>query len=166
MPCRKLFLGLAGVAAMWLLPACVNLHAQDADANPLQLSIDHATIVVADLDKESHWYQHVLGFREDRRADRGPGRVVAYLTIPGYRLDLVQQQGSGSHAKGTGNLEQGWLNIVFKTPAIEAAYQKLVAQGASVKVDRNAQGVMDHLTFQDPEGNEIGIAPARMQPTK
>ena len=152
------------IAFVWLvlvasLPVRFLLHAQAADLNLLRLSPDHATVSVADLDKECQWYQSVLGFHETRRTKRSPERELCYLTIPGYRLDLLSQKGSVRHQILTGGLEQGWMNIVFKTSDIDGAYKHLSALGINVRVDRKPDSTIEHLTFFDPEGNEIGIAP-------
>jgi hypothetical protein len=91
--------------------------AQTVGANPLQLAPHHATISVANMDAESLWYQRVLRFTESSRNERGHGRLVCHLTIPGYRIDLLSQPGSARHQQASNGLEQGWLNIVFQTPS-------------------------------------------------
>lgn len=73
------------------------------------------------------------------------------------RIDLVWQEGSARHQQAKGPFEQGWLHMVFNTPDLAAAYKYLVARGTDVKIDRNAQGQVVHLTLHDPEGNEIGL---------
>lgn len=132
--------------------------AQKDLANPLGLSAHHATISVANMEAESLWYQRVLGFHETTHTQRGPDRYVDHLLIPGYRLDLITQTGSARHQVLPDGQEQGWFNIVFGTASIEAAYKHLVAEGISVRVDRDKNSAIEHLTFHDPEGNEIGIA--------
>ena len=157
--CKRFIISFIWWGFAALLPVRVSLHAQTVDLNPLHLSPDHATVSVADLDKECHWYQNVLGFHESKRLRRSPERELCYLTIPGYRLDLLSQKGSIRHQVTTGALEQGWMNVVFKSSDIDGAYKHLAAQGIDVKVDRREDGTIEHLTFFDPEGNEIGIAP-------
>jgi len=41
-----------------------------AEPNPLKLTPHHATISVADLDKESQWYGSVLGFEKSNSFER------------------------------------------------------------------------------------------------
>jgi len=52
-----------------------------AELNPLNLTPHHATISVADLDKESQWYATVLGFEKSKprlspKSARGTGRKM------------------------------------------------------------------------------------------
>ena len=138
------------------------LPAQTAEINPLQLAPNHATISVADMEKEAKFFEQVLGFRVLQRAQNG---AMTQLVIPsaasrqpgqGFRIDLIKQSGSSRPAE-TGLLRQGWFHVVFETPIIEADLKHLVDMGTDVKVNRNAKGVMSRLTFQDPEGNEIEI---------
>ena len=131
--------------------------AHAADANPLRLTPDHATASVADLDKESRWYEQVLGFQELSRFQNPAGYTVLQMTIPGYRIDLVSAKASVRRSQGPGALNQGWLHLVFRTPAIDAAYARLTAQGVAVKVLRDAKANITRLTFLDPEGNELEI---------
>ncbi len=114
---------------------------------------------VSDWDKECQWYQKVLGFRQLKEPKQGPERKICYLTIPGYRLDVLWQKGSVRHQITTGSLEQGWLNIEFKSSDMDGAYKYLTEQGIKVTVDRAANSSIAHLKFLDPEGNEIGITP-------
>jgi catechol 2,3-dioxygenase-like lactoylglutathione lyase family enzyme len=136
-----------------------NLTAQTPDSNPLQLSLHHATLSVADMDKEIAWFQRVLGFQVGEQFKMGTEAEVTHMTIPGYRIDLAWRKGSVKHEKAKGDLEQGWMHIVFKTPVIDADYNKLVAEQTDVKADRDAKSAITRLIVHDPEGNEIEIQP-------
>ena len=140
------------------------LLAQDTENNPLGLLPNHATASVADLEKEGEWYRRVLGFHEIRRMQGGPDFKVVHLGIPGYRIDLVWQKGSSRAHGPQGPFLQGWLHVVFETPAIDAAYKRLVDLGTDVKADRNAQAAITRLVFHDPEGNELEIVPRNLTP--
>jgi catechol 2,3-dioxygenase-like lactoylglutathione lyase family enzyme len=148
------------VAAALLLAAAMPrlVHsAQPTDANPLQLSPDHATLSVADLDKEAEWLQRVLGFRETNTFKNGADFAVRQMAIPGYRIDLVWQRGSSRQHLAKGRFEQGWLHVVFRTPDIDASYQRLLAAGTDVMTTKNESRQVSRLTFHDPEGNELEI---------
>ena len=151
----------AATAALSLLPlallVCAPLRAQSSPVNPLKLAPHHATASVADLDRESAWYQQVLGFQELARLQDGPDFAMRQLGIPGYRIDLVWRRGSVRPAVASGTAGQGWLHVVFRTPDIDAALQRLTALGADVQVSRNEQHAVTRLTFHDPEGNELEI---------
>jgi catechol 2,3-dioxygenase-like lactoylglutathione lyase family enzyme len=155
----KARLPLAMVLALISLSPWGPLSAQTAETNPLQLFPHHATASVADLEKESAWYQRVLGFHEIARMHPGPDFEVLHMGIPGYRIDLVRQKGSIRQHDATGYFAQGWLHVVFKTPVIDADYKRLVDLGTDVKADRDAQSAISRLVLHDPEGNELEIVP-------
>jgi catechol 2,3-dioxygenase-like lactoylglutathione lyase family enzyme len=131
--------------------------AQSSNSNPLKLSPHHATASVADLAKEADWYEHVLGFQRSKLLGEGTGFQMYQMSMPGYRIDLVQQKGSSRHHEAQAAFEQGWLHVVFKTPDIDAAYKHLVAQATDVKAFRDEHAAITRLTFHDPEGNELEI---------
>jgi catechol 2,3-dioxygenase-like lactoylglutathione lyase family enzyme len=147
----------AMVLTLWM--QCGQVLAQTMDSNPLQLSPHHATALFADLDKEKEWYQRVLGFRAVARMRPTPDFEVLHMAIPGYRIDLVWRKGSSRPHDAARAPVQGWLHVVFKTPAIDADYQRLTALGADVKADRDPKNALARLVFHDPEGNELEIVP-------
>ena len=122
--------------------------AQSTDPNPLKLSPHHATASVADLAKEADWYERVLGFQRSKRLGDTADFQMYQMTMPGYRIDLVQQKGSSKQHEAQGASVQGWLHVVFKTPDIDAAYKHLVAQATDVgqvpaRLDRVEEAVGD-----------------------
>jgi|SRR5579864_8070968 len=136
------------------------LWAQTAEINPLQLSPQHATASVADLDKESAWYERVLGFKEIQRFKNGTDSELRQMGIPGYRIDLIWQKGSVRPSPGTIAPNQGWLHVVFKTPILDSVYKRLLDAGTDVKAIRNGQSsAISRLMLHDPEANEIEILP-------
>jgi catechol 2,3-dioxygenase-like lactoylglutathione lyase family enzyme len=154
-------LGLGRLAAQAPAPA----------ENPLRLMPSHITLSVADIDKESAWYHDVLGFVEYERILHGTDFVHCSLKIPGvYRVDLNWQKGSarhtapgfeqaaGSAGKGSGNMEQGYTHIVFKTPiSLDIVNQQLTAKNANVAAAKDKNGAVTNILVYDPEGNEIEI---------
>jgi catechol 2,3-dioxygenase-like lactoylglutathione lyase family enzyme len=156
---RRLIGGEVCAAVCFSLLACaVNASQADdpADSNPMQLQADHVTASVADLDKEEQWYIRVFGFREVVRHKRGPDFEVRHLSLGVYHVDLAWQRGS-VRQKESGYLRQGWEHVVFTTPALEAAYERLVKLSTDVRADRNNQGRVWRLFLHDPEGNELEI---------
>ena len=127
-----------------------------AELNPLNLTPHHATISVADLDKESQWYATVLGFEKSNSFDN-PDVRGCWMVIPGYRIDLIQQRGSSRMDTHIGRLRQGWLHVVFQTSMIEKALKRLQAAGTDVKAFRYDDGHLQRLILHDPEGNEIEL---------
>jgi catechol 2,3-dioxygenase-like lactoylglutathione lyase family enzyme len=126
------------------------------DINPMQLEPDHVTASVADLDKEEAWYIRVFGFREVVRHKRGPDFEVAHLSLNVYHIDLAWQKGS-VRQKETRYFRQGWQHVVFTTPILESAYDRLVKMGTDAQADRNGKGDIWRVYVHDPEGNEIEI---------
>jgi catechol 2,3-dioxygenase-like lactoylglutathione lyase family enzyme len=131
--------------------------AQSSQSNPLKLSPHHATASVGDLAKEAAWYERVLGFQRSKLLGDGADFQMYQMTMPGYRIDLVQQKGSSRQHEAQGAFEQGWLHVVFKTPDIDAAYKHLLAQGTDVNAFKDEHTAITRLTFHDPEGNELEI---------
>lgn len=139
------------------LVAWPRLAAQTSNVNPLHLTTNHFTASVADLEHEAQWYENVLGFHRSKLLGGRKDFGLYQMTMPGNRIDLVWEQGSVRHRQSDGRMEQGWLHVVFNTPDLNAAYQYLAAKGTDVKIDRDDQQRIVHLTLHDPEGNEIGF---------
>jgi catechol 2,3-dioxygenase-like lactoylglutathione lyase family enzyme len=130
---------------------------QSGNLNPLKLSPHHVTASVADLGKEADWYERVLGFQRSKLLGDGTDFQMYQMTMPGYRIDLVQQKGSSRQHEAQGTFVQGWLHVVFKTPDIDLAYKHLVTQATYVKAFRDEHSAVTRITFHDPEGNELEI---------
>jgi catechol 2,3-dioxygenase-like lactoylglutathione lyase family enzyme len=132
---------------------------QASAGNPLQLTPHHATVAVANFEKEVDWYQRVMGFRVTQRFKLGDTREVCHLRIPGYQLDVSWHKGSVKHAVLMGDLEQGWLHVVFKTQNIDAVYDRLVAEHADVRATRDKDSKITMVSVDDPEGNQLAFQP-------
>jgi catechol-2,3-dioxygenase len=126
------------------------------ESNPLKLTPHHATISVANLDKESQWYASVLGFEKSNSFD-SPDTRRCWMVIPGYRIDLIQQKGSSKRDTRIGSLKQGWLHVVFQTPMIAEALKRLESAGTDVQAFTSDDGHLQRLIVHDPEGNEVEL---------
>lgn len=157
---------LATAMLMALLPASKNLVAQAAPENPYQLVADHATVVVTDLSKETKFYEEALGFRVIGHGELVPGKApffnkpatVYRLVIPGYAMDIVGEKLPSRERPQAGDHEAGYLDVEFRSPAIAEVYKHLKDLGIQVRADKNEKSEIVHLTFHDPEGNQIGIS--------
>jgi catechol 2,3-dioxygenase-like lactoylglutathione lyase family enzyme len=138
----------------------VQAPAQASADNPLLLTPHHATIAVADYEKEVDWYRRVMGFKVTQQFKLGDTGKVCHLSIPGYQLDVSWHKGSVKHAVLKGDLEQGWLHVVFKTRNIDAVYNRLVAEHADVRADRDKDSRITMVSVDDPEGNQLAFQPA------
>jgi catechol 2,3-dioxygenase-like lactoylglutathione lyase family enzyme len=151
-------ISIACLQLILLIPSA-RVVAQVVEENPLGLAPDHATISVADLAKERDWCIRVLGFKEMNHIERGSDFAISQMTIPGYRIDLVWQRGSSRSKRASGDFEQGWRHIVFRTSIIDQDYKRLVAQQADVTAERDSKSAITRLLVHDPEGNEFEIFP-------
>jgi catechol 2,3-dioxygenase-like lactoylglutathione lyase family enzyme len=158
MTCGKSQIVLRLLVVGTLLSGWRSVPAQAPEENPLQLTLHHATLSVADIDKETEWFVRVLGFKAAEQ-NKGADFIGRHLEIPGYRIDLSQKNGSARHSQAKGTLEQGWVHVVFQTPAMDAAFKRLTAEHTDVTAARNPQGAITQLIVHDPEGNEIEITP-------
>jgi catechol 2,3-dioxygenase-like lactoylglutathione lyase family enzyme len=156
-----LSIGLFFSTLLLLLPNILRIEAAAQASpelpNPLHLVADHVTASVADLQKEERWYIDVLGFKEVNHIHPRADFEACRVSIPGFSIDLVLQKGSKRLDKGAGNLEQGWLHVVFKTNAIDQSYSALRAAHTDVKAERDAHGAVTRMVVHDPEGNELEI---------
>jgi catechol-2,3-dioxygenase len=135
-------------------------QAQSAPAAGLSgLAADHVTLSVANMGRESEWYERVLGFKVARSFDDNPENLVRQLRIPGYGIDLVQYKGSKRPAPSDPKfLQQGWVHIAFNVADLPSALVDLQAAKADVWIgSKDATGVPTRLNLHDPEGNEIEL---------
>jgi catechol 2,3-dioxygenase-like lactoylglutathione lyase family enzyme len=149
--------GLSMAAAAFCAEPPAPNAAADADANPMGLFIDHASIGVADIQKEAEWYQRVMGFKLGALGHR-PEYDVMQMTVPGFRMDLLATKGSTRPAATMDNAKQGLIRVAFGTKDAEAAFKRLTAMGVQMDVSRNAQGKITSLHFNDPEGNALELS--------
>ncbi len=88
-----------------VLTAGEKTFAQSSKVNPLNLSTNHVTASVADLEREAAWYERVLGFHRSKLLGGRKDFGLYQMTMPGIRIDLVWQQGSSRHQEAKGPLE-------------------------------------------------------------
>ena len=139
-----------------------------AQAGPSQpvavagLAVDHITISVDNLDRESEWYQSVLGFKLAFRSDANPDFLVRQLTVPGYRIDLIKSRGSVRPADASPRYaRQGFVHMAFNVPDLAATLKLLQAWNTDVAEAKDAKGLLSHLLVHDPEGNEMEVFPRK-----
>lgn len=141
------------------LAALLSLCAQSA-SDPLDLKPSHATASVGNLDRAIKWYTEKLGFKVARHDKSNPDRQVAWLTIPGYRIDLIQLKGSEKRPVPKDRMmAQGWAHIVFAVPDVDRTYAILKARGVVLPEPVATNEVLHIRTshFPDSEGNWLEI---------
>jgi len=162
---------IAAVAALALL-ASITTYGQTASpaAAPdgtkaravLGLAMDHASISVADIQKEAAWYINTLGysFTPGQGIQKIGGKMQGTrLVIPGFQLDLIQYE--GSKRPETPNpifMQQGYFHLAMTVSDPEAAFNFLQAAGVEMEPSRNRQtNKVTKIVLHDPEGNEIEL---------
>jgi catechol 2,3-dioxygenase-like lactoylglutathione lyase family enzyme len=136
------------------------------DSKTPQLVADHATLVVADADKEAKFYSDVLGFHKRGCNQSMPGRppflqhpaTVCGLTNGSFAIDLIQEPGSLPYSQESDYLADGWSDLCFYDAALNETYKHLVELGVRIRADKNGKGEVNHIMVWDPEGNRIAIA--------
>ena len=150
-------------AAILLFAACLSaalpLSAQSA-SDPLELKPHHAAASVGNLDRAVKWYTEKLGFKVATRRRIDAEREIAWMTIPGYRIDLLQVKGSAPHPPVKDHmLVQGWGHIVFGVTSVDRTYAILKARGVELPETPTSNEEL-HLRafhFPDSEGNWLEI---------
>ena len=152
---RQLFLPIALAVLAMTQPASAQEQAPPVSG----LVPDHATISVANLDREIEWYGRVLGFKVLRKMDQNPDSINAQLWIPGYRFDLIQFKGSKRPSPVDPlYLQQGWIHVVFQVDNVARALAQLQAlHVVPHEVNKDAQGNLMQIRLRDPENNEVEI---------
>jgi catechol 2,3-dioxygenase-like lactoylglutathione lyase family enzyme len=153
----------AAVFAVAALSA-MRLSAQSAGGSaasaPLNLEFHHATASVANMSRAIKWYEEKLGFKVTLHKQLDANTDLAWLVIPGFRVDLIQYKGSSRGTVPINHLStQGWAHIVFAVPNVDRAYEMLKARGVSLPEPVVTLNELHIRTshFPDSEGNWLEI---------
>lgn len=133
-------------------------------AEPLAgLSVHHVQISVQDAGQLADWYVSMLGFRITKQA-KAKGLKIVWIDIPGFRLGLAQVDGSRrdpsqSMVPPSDISQQGYRQIHFAVPNVDAAYQHLLGMGVRFVVPPTSYQMtgIRLATMLDPEGNVISL---------
>ncbi|MBD2104972.1 VOC family protein [Leptolyngbya sp. FACHB-261] len=131
----------------------------------LPLQIHHMTVSVADVNTASKWYSEKLGFNETQRVVLDNGNVqIAWMEIPGFRIDLAQVKRSIRPEEQNvlppqHMLSQGWRHLAFAVDDVDQAYEILRARGVefvSPPATYNPPGIRI-VYFRDIDGNILEL---------
>ena len=156
---------LISTVGVW---APISLSAQTA-ADPLELKLHHATASVGDLNRAVKWYQEKLGFKMVLRRKLDATTEIAWMTMPGNRIDLIQRQGASKGPALKDHLmAQGWAHIVFSVADADRAYAILKGRGVNLPEPVSTNQALHIKTshFPDSEGNWLEIYQDMSSPPK
>jgi catechol 2,3-dioxygenase-like lactoylglutathione lyase family enzyme len=162
---KILISALISTVGVW---APIGLSAQSA-AETLDLKLHHATASVGDLNRAVKWYQEKLGFKMVMRRKLDATSEIAWMTMPGNRIDLIQHHGASKGPALKDHLmAQGWAHIVFSVADADRAYAILKARGVNLPEPVSTNQALHIKTshFPDSEGNWLEIYQDMSSPPK
>jgi catechol 2,3-dioxygenase-like lactoylglutathione lyase family enzyme len=113
---------------------------------------------VADVEKSSAWYQHLLGCR----SNHGGSEFDRIVNAEGEVVILLHKLGFDDHpslgSEGEGPLGRG-VEIYFRTADVESVYQRAREVNADIEIDLrfNPLAHQDEFKLRDPDGYLITI---------
>jgi len=132
---------------------------------------NHTSFTVSDLERSVEFYTKLLGFElESRFETRGPGieritalpgahLLVAFLTLGGFRLELIQYLSPPGKRLDTSTNNVGSAHIAFWVDDTVKTYEELKAKGVPFKGEparsRPDRPVVAY--FWDPDGITLEI---------
>ena len=130
---------------------------EDTATNGIEvIRLDHAGIMVEDIDAAVDWYAAALGVRvTDRWDNPDAGMAWAHLEAPNARIELVERRGL---AAAPANV-RGPHHLAFAVDDCAAATDALVARGAEVVFPPSyfERHDMDWSFIRDPFGNILEL---------
>lgn len=119
------------------------------------VTVGHAHLKVADLDRALAFYRDVLGFTVMQRM----GTQAAFLSAGGYHhhlgLNTWESAGGSPPARGT----TGLFHVAFLYPtraALADALRRLIEAGVPLEGTAD-HGVSEALYLRDPDGNGVEL---------
>lgn len=100
--------------------------------------IDHAALVVSDLDQSLDFYTRILGFRITRRLEFSDRELVilAMGDEPAARLELLRYDATDlTNAIPQDRACLGLRHLAFHVQDVRAAFDKLVEAGVEMQAD-------------------------------
>lgn len=85
-------------------------------------SVDHFALGVDDFEGRCRFFTQTLGMELKRRGTRhSTGKQIAMLAFPGseFKIELIETSGE----------ETGFIHLAYRVADLDAAYQKLLAEG-------------------------------------
>jgi catechol 2,3-dioxygenase-like lactoylglutathione lyase family enzyme len=129
------------------------------------MRLDHMGINVADLDAMTSWYATALKLDVEFEfaLDHVDFRGVMLRSPEGYRIELLNRSGNVAGLQAASPVEaaltRGFGHVAFDVPDVDAAYDALLAAGASVRMSPrpSPEGGVRMAYVADPEGNLVEL---------
>jgi lactoylglutathione lyase len=100
--------------------------------------IDHAALVVNNLDSSIQFYTHILGFHVARRLDFGDRELVilALGEEPAAKIELLRYDATDrSEGVPDDRTKMGLRHLAFHVSDISAAYEQLLEAGVRMEAE-------------------------------
>jgi catechol 2,3-dioxygenase-like lactoylglutathione lyase family enzyme len=128
-------------------------------------AFDHVGLNVADLDAMTSWYCQALdlGVEFEFALDHVDFRGVMLHSPTGWRLELLQREGSVSGLQAANPVDaaltRGFGHLALDVPDVDAAYEKLLAVGATDRMSPrpSPEPGVRMAYVADPEGNLVEL---------
>ena len=129
------------------------------------MKLDHVGLTVADLPAMTDWYVDALGLEVEFEfaLDHVDFRGVMLLSADGHRIELLHRTGSLPGLQAANPVEaaltQGFGHIAFDVPDVDAAYDALLAVGATDRMSPrpSPEPGVRMAYVADPEGNLVEL---------
>ena len=129
------------------------------------MRLDHVGLTVADLDAMSAWYcQNLdLAIEFEFALDHVELSGAMLRSADGWRLELLTRPGNGAGLQAANPVEaaltRGYGHVAFDVPDVDAAYDALIAAGASDRMSPrpSPEPGVRMAYVADPEGNLVEL---------
>ena len=127
--------------------------------------LDHLGLNVADLEAMTAWYCSAFGLDVEFEfaLDRVDFRGTMLRSHRGYRIELLHRPGSAVGLQAANPVEaaltRGFGHVAFDVPDVDAAYDALLAAGASSRMTPrpSPEPGVRMAYVADPEGNLVEL---------
>jgi catechol 2,3-dioxygenase-like lactoylglutathione lyase family enzyme len=128
------------------------------------MRLDHVGLTVADLEAMQDWYSRAFGLEtEFEFALSEVGFRGVMLRGSGYRVELLHRAGNAVGLQAANPVEaaltRGFGHVAFDVPDVDAAYDALVALGATDRMSPrpSPEPGVRMAYVADPEGNLVEL---------